>query len=239
MRLPAQRRAARRSAHWDVQPPSLAALCLHSPMLHSPAVDLRATRCVQRSTLAARLAARHPRQACGRTSDSLHACVPHQLQAELSEAAALAQPQLIARPPQQLRSPTRRSECSRPSSWSAEASGPSHGQPGRIRAEAATSTAMARLASSADQRELARRFRGAQKCRYGAVRYTLLTAYQGPRAFAPRRLPGGPIKEQSLIVESDACGDGELCVSFNVLCVQRKSQERYARYNTSFMISRK
>ena len=90
MRLPAQRRAARRSAHWDVQPPSLAALCLHSPMLHSPAVDLRATRCVQRSTLAARLAARHPRQACGRTSDSLHACVPHQLQAELSEAVPLS-----------------------------------------------------------------------------------------------------------------------------------------------------
>ena len=32
-------------------------------------------------------------------------------------------------PPQQLRSPTRRSECIRPISWSAEASGPSHGQP--------------------------------------------------------------------------------------------------------------
>ena len=118
------------------------------------------------------------------------------LQAELSEAAALAQPQLIARPPQQLRSPTRRSECSRPSSWSAEASGPSHGQPGRIRAEAATSTAMARLASSADELA-ARRFRGAQKCRYGAVRYTLLTAYQGPRAVAPRRPPGGPITAQT------------------------------------------
>ena len=169
--------------------------------------------CVQRqagtrqaaSTLAARLAARHPRQACGRTSDSLHACVPHQLQAELSEAAALAQPQLIARPPQQLRSPTRRSECSRPSSWSAEASGPSHGQPGRIRAEAATSTAMARLASSADELA-ARRFRGAQKCRYSAVRYTLLTAYQGPRAFAPRRPPGGPIKPYQLpLVRQKTC----------------------------------
>ena len=70
------------------------------------------------STLAARLAPRHPRQACRPTLDSLHACVPRRPKAEPSEAAALAQPRLIARPPQQLRSPTRRSECSRPISGS-------------------------------------------------------------------------------------------------------------------------
>ena len=49
---------------------------------------------------------------------TLHACVPRQLKAEPSEAAALAQPRLITRPRQQLGSPTRRSERSRPSSWS-------------------------------------------------------------------------------------------------------------------------
>ena len=87
------------------------------------------------STLASRLAPRHPRQACRPTYDSLHACVARQLKAEPGEAAALAQPRHIARPRQQLGNPTRRSECSRPISWSAEASGPSHGQPGRIGAD--------------------------------------------------------------------------------------------------------
>ena len=46
----------------------------------------------------------------------------------------------------------------------------------------------------ADGPELAaRRFRGAQKCRYGAVRYTLLIANRGPRAIAALWLPVGPI----------------------------------------------
>ena len=72
------------------------------------------------STLASRLAPRHPRQACRPTYDSLHACVPRQLKAEPGEAAALAQPRHIARPRQQLGNPTRRSECSRPISWSAD-----------------------------------------------------------------------------------------------------------------------
>ena len=75
---------------------------------------------------------RNPRQACRPASDSIHACAPRQLKAEPSEAAALAQLRLSASPRQQLRSPTRRRERSRPCSWSAEASGPSHGQPGRV-----------------------------------------------------------------------------------------------------------
>ena len=82
------------------------------------------------STLAARLAPPGTRgRPAGHFLLTLHACVPRQLKAEPSEAAALAQPRLIARPRQQLGSPTRRSEWSRPISWSAEASGPSHGQP--------------------------------------------------------------------------------------------------------------
>ena len=51
------------------------------------------------STLASRLAPRHPRQACRPTYDSLHACVPRQLKAEPGEAAALAQPRVIGSSP--------------------------------------------------------------------------------------------------------------------------------------------
>ena len=130
-------RAAGRRARLACLPVCSSHLMSMAAMLHRPA-DLRAT-CKQNarhelcakaggtatagtrhaaSTLAARLAPRHPRQACRPTYDSLHACVPRQLKAEPSEAAALAQPRLITRPRQQLGSPTRRSERSRPSSWS-------------------------------------------------------------------------------------------------------------------------
>ena len=141
-------RAAGRRARLACLPVCSSHLMSMAAMLHRPA-DLRAT-CKQNarhelcakaggtatagtrhaaSTLAARLAPRHPRQACRPT-------LTHTPRLRAPPAEGRAQRGCRSRsasthrpPTVQLGSPTRRSECSRPISWSAEASGPSHGQP--------------------------------------------------------------------------------------------------------------